>query len=58
MDAIDLGVGAAQQSYDYCDIRRSLLPEKAEEYVVRAFLSMLRRERFFGVPDDERLSNF
>lgn len=30
-------------------------PEKAEEYVVRAFLSLLRRERFFGVPDDEKL---
>ncbi|MEV4315160.1 DNA methyltransferase [Actinocrispum sp. NPDC049592] len=32
-------------------------PEKAEEYVVRAFLSLLRRERFFGVPDNEKLVN-
>lgn len=30
-------------------------PEKAEEHVVRAFVSLLRRERFFGVPDDEKL---
>ncbi|GAA1190188.1 BREX-1 system adenine-specific DNA-methyltransferase PglX [Prauserella alba] len=30
-------------------------PEKSEEYVVRAFVSLLNRQRFFGVPDDEKL---
>lgn len=29
--------------------------EKSDEYVVRAFLSLLRRQRFFGVSDDEKL---
>ena len=30
-------------------------PEAAERDVVRAFVSLLRRRRFFGVPDDETL---
>ncbi|RAO51548.1 hypothetical protein LUPAC06_06233 [Micromonospora saelicesensis] len=30
-------------------------PEAAERDVVRAFVSLLSRQRFFGVPDDERL---
>src|SRR5690606_17139823 len=30
-------------------------PEAAERVVVRAFVSLLCRRRFFGVPDDERL---
>ncbi|WP_434740285.1 Eco57I restriction-modification methylase domain-containing protein [Micromonospora sp. SH-82] len=30
-------------------------PEAAERDVVRAFVSLLSRRRFFGVPDDERL---
>ncbi|MER7165304.1 DNA methyltransferase [Micromonospora sp. NPDC000207] len=30
-------------------------PEAAERDVVRAFVSLLARRRFFGVPDDERL---
>ncbi|MCP2256046.1 Methyltransferase domain-containing protein [Prauserella aidingensis] len=30
-------------------------PEKSEEYVVRAFVSLLNRQRFSGVPDDEKL---
>ncbi|WP_202870028.1 Eco57I restriction-modification methylase domain-containing protein [Kribbella caucasensis] len=30
-------------------------PEAAERVVVRAFSSLLRRQRFFGVPDDETL---
>lgn len=30
-------------------------PEKAEEHVVRAFVSLLRRERFFAFPEEEKL---
>ncbi|MGW5188922.1 Eco57I restriction-modification methylase domain-containing protein [Kribbella sp. NPDC004138] len=30
-------------------------PEAAERIVLRAFYSLLRRQRFFGVPDDETL---